>query len=133
MTKLEATIQEYSEAVDNFEEILKRREDPRSLDYAIIRDSAIKRFELAFDMSWKVVKAWLEEKGTICVSPLDCFREAYRGGIIEYQDVWTRVVKTRNKTAHVYKEKLAEEVYSELPEFLAAFQDLKNYFTKNQP
>jgi len=133
MTKLEAAKKEFNEALDNFEEIIKRREQPSSLDYAIIRDSAIKRFELVFDTSWKTIKAWLEEKGVACASPLDCYREAYRQSIIEYEDIWVKAVKTRNKTAHTYHEKLAEDVYQELPEFLAAFRNLRNYLEKNRP
>ena len=133
MTKLEATIRQFNEALDNFEEILNKLEQLVSLEYEILRDSAIKRFELVFDTSWKVIKAWLEEKGSSCVSPLDCYREAYRKGIVEYQDVWVKIIKTRNKTAHVYYEKLAEEVYQELPNFITAFNNLKEYLNKNKP
>lgn len=69
-------------------------------------------------MSWKAIKAFVEEKGITCASPLDCFREAYRQGLIEYEDIWIDMVKIRNKTAHTYNEKLAEQVYAELPETL---------------
>jgi len=89
-----------------------------------IRDSAIKRFELAFDLSWKAIKAFLEEQGVTCSSPMSCFKEAYRQGVLEYKDVWISMVETRNKTVHTYDMKLAEEVYSTLPKALEAFQKL---------
>lgn len=117
-TKLEALKEEFQEAVQRLEEVLREEKTD------FIRDSAIKRFELAFDLSWKLLKAFFEEKGVICVSPLGCFKEAYHQGLIDYEPAWVEMVKTRNKTAHTYKEALAEEVYNNLPEILKAFQKL---------
>ena len=41
-------------------------------------------------------------------------------------------MQTRNKTAHTYSMKLAEEVYAKLPEALAAFQKLAAALTKQE-
>ena len=118
MTKYEAALQEFRDALSRFEEVLRQEKTD------IVRDSAIKRFELVFDLSWKVIKAWLEEHGANCVSPLGCFREAYRQGLIEYENLWIDLVKVRNKTAHTYSLKLAEEVYAKLPDALGVFTKL---------
>lgn len=101
-----------------FDEVLREKKT------GFIRDAAIKRFEIVFDLSWKVIKAWLEEHGVTCASPLGCFKEAYRQGLINYEEIWIDLVKTRNKTAHTYSEKLAEEVWAKLPEALTAFRNL---------
>jgi len=118
MTKFEATLIEFEDTVKNLAEVLIQEKTE------FIRDSAIKRFELAFDMSWKTIKAFLEEKGLSCVSPLGCFRDAYKQGLIEYEEIWVELVKTRNATAHTYREELAENVYSQLPQALGAFKKL---------
>jgi len=118
MTKFEATLIEFEDTVKNLEEVLVEEKTD------FIRDSAIKRFELAFDMSWKTIKAFLEEKGLSCVSPLGCFRDAYKQGLIEYEEIWVELVKTRNATAHTYKEELADKVYGQLPQALGAFKKL---------
>ncbi len=118
MTKFGAILIEFEDTVNNLAKALIQEKTE------FIRDSAIKRFELAFDMAWKVIKAFLEEKGVICSSPLGCFREAYKQGIVEYEEMWAELVKTRNATAHTYKEELAENVYSQLPQALGAFQKL---------
>ena len=119
MTKDQALQKEFHDAVVSMEAVLKQEKNE------FIRDSAIKRFELCFDLSWKAIKAFAEEKGTSCTSPMGCFREAYHQGIIAYEKVWIDMVKTRNKTVHTYSEALAEEVYGKLPEALAAFQKLE--------
>ena len=118
MTKFEATLIEFEDTVKNLEEVLKEEKTK------FIRDSAIKRFELTFDMAWKTIKAFLEEKGVVCVSPLHCFREACRQGLLDYEDIWIEMVKTRNATAHTYKDELAEKVYVVLPQSAEAFQKL---------
>lgn len=126
MTKFQATIQEFRDSVEELAQVLQKPKDE------FMRDSAIKRFELAFDLSWKAIKAFLEEKGVFCVSPLGCFKESYRQGLIEFEEAWVEMVKTRNKTAHTYDEKLAEEVYNNLPQTLIMFKKLAAAFEKNK-
>ncbi|MDO9399417.1 MAG: HI0074 family nucleotidyltransferase substrate-binding subunit [bacterium] len=119
MEKLEAIIKQFEKALIRFTEVLDVPESD------IVRDSAIQRFEFTLDLSWKMVKAFLEENnGIICRSPKECFREAYQQGIIKYSDDWMNFVDMRNETVHTYKEEIAEEVYSKLPDVLKHFKDL---------
>ena len=119
MTKLEVTIQQFEKAVKRLKEVL----DVPETD--IVRDSAIQRFEFTLDISWKMLKAFLEEeKGIICVSPKECFREAYRQGAIDYDEDWIKFVDMRNETVHTYDEDIAERIYSQLPEALSHFEEL---------
>jgi len=119
MSKLEAILKQFQKAVNRLDEVLKQEKNE------FIRDAAIQRFEFTFDLSWKVIKAFLEEnKGVICNSPKGCFREAYKQEIIEYDDFWTEMTDYRNKTAHIYKEELDEEIYAILPRTLSYFQKL---------
>jgi len=124
MTKFEALFQEFQEALIRFEEVLNQEKTE------FIRDSAIKRFELVFDLSWKIIKAWLEEKGVSCTSPLGCFKEAYHQGTIEFEEIWIDMVKTRNKTVHTYNLELAENIYTGLPNALNAFKKLQSFYGK---
>ena len=64
MSKLEATIEEFKEALEELEEVLGMEKND------VVRDSAIKRFELTFELSWKAAKAFLEERRNVrCASP----------------------------------------------------------------
>lgn len=126
MTKHQALIQEFDEAVKRFGEALQQNKNE------FIRDSAIKRFELAYDLAWKAVKSFLIEQGIECMSPMSCFKEAYRQGLLEYEEVWVEMVRVRNKTVHTYDEEIAEEVYAQLPEIFLSFQELiKRIFEKS--
>lgn len=120
MTKYEALQKEFHEALFNLEEVLKLEKNE------FIRDSAIKRFELCFDLAWKLVKVFLEDaRNVICTSPRLCFREAFRLGLLDYDEYWIELTSIRNYTVHTYKEALAEKVYQGLPNALAAFQKLE--------
>jgi nucleotidyltransferase substrate binding protein, HI0074 family len=112
----------------DLERILLKLEEVLSLEKSEInRDSAIKRFEIAFDIAWKTLKTYLEEKyGIICKSPKGCIREAFTQGLIEYDDYWLRIVDLRNNTVHIYSEYMADEVYEELPKVLVYLKTLYN-------
>ncbi|MEK7376158.1 MAG: HI0074 family nucleotidyltransferase substrate-binding subunit [Candidatus Margulisiibacteriota bacterium] len=119
MTKLEAVIKQFESALGRLDEVISMEKTE------IVRDSAIQRFEFTMDLSWKAVKAYLEEeKGIICASPKECFREAYKQGLIDYDEDWIKLVDERNKTAHMYDEKTAEEVYSVFPSAAKLFRKL---------
>lgn len=90
----------------------------------VVRDSAIKRFELCFDMAWKSTKEYARLKGMECYSPIDCFKVGFQLKIIDHNEKWVQMVKDRNMSVHVYKEEWAEELFSRLPDYLKLFKDL---------
>jgi nucleotidyltransferase substrate binding protein (TIGR01987 family) len=119
MTKFEALLKQFEKALRRFREVLQL---PKT---DVVRDSAIQRFEFTLDLSWKMLKSFLEEKkGLVSTSPKECFREAYRQGVIEYDDEWLKLVDRRNETVHTYQEEMAEKIYNQLPNALRHFEDL---------
>ncbi len=111
MEKQQVISEEFQEALLRLDEVLAQEKNE------FMRDSAIKRFEMTFDLSWKSVKARLETMGVRCASPLGCFREAYKQGIVgSYEKGLLSLVEMRNRTVHSYDEVLADEVYQQLPE-----------------
>lgn len=112
-------IGQFRDAVLSFDRVLKQDEN----EY--IRDSAIQRFEFAFELAWKVLKSFLElEKGIRVYSPRDAIKEAFRVGLIEDDPNWLKMMETRNLTSHVYNEKMAETIYKSLPQYLELLKKL---------
>ena len=119
MTKLAAQYEQFAVALTRLTEALAL---PPS---DIIRDSAIQRFEFTVDLAWKTLKTYLEvKKGMVCASPKECFREAYRQGIVAYEDAWLDLVDTRNETSHTYDQQMAEKVFLKLPDAVAHLEKL---------
>lgn len=90
----------------------------------IIRDSAIKRFELCFDLAWKTIKSYAKQEGVECFSPRECFKTGFSLHLIDYDEKWFKLLEDRNLTSHLYKEEYANEVYSRLPQYLELFKIL---------
>jgi nucleotidyltransferase substrate binding protein (TIGR01987 family) len=104
---------------------VERLEEALSLPKgAVVRDSAIKRFELCFELSWKVIQSFLRDRGLTCRSPRDCLREAFSYGLLAEEEVWVRMIQDRNLSVHTYNEELANQLYSRLPRYLPAFRQL---------
>ena len=119
MTKLELIIEQFQKAFNRLKEALAAEKN----DFT--RDSAIQRFEFTLDLSWKSLKTLLEEKyGVVCTSPKGCFREAFEQGLIDYNEIWLKMVDWRNETVYTYQEEFAEKLYNSLPKAVEAFEKL---------
>jgi nucleotidyltransferase substrate binding protein (TIGR01987 family) len=88
------------------------------------RDSAILRFELAFEVSWKAIQKFATEQGLEVSSPRQAFERAFQLGWISDEVLWQEILVQRNLAVHIYREPLAENLYQQLGNFLVGFQEL---------
>ncbi len=118
-----------SPIIKNFEKFINRLEEILDLEKTIIiRDAAIKRFELCFDLSWKSVKVYAKKEGIECASPRSCFKTAFQLKLIDYNDQWLAMIDDRNLSAHLYSEEHADQIYDNLPDYLELFKKLFSKF-----
>jgi nucleotidyltransferase substrate binding protein (TIGR01987 family) len=108
----------FEQALRRLEEALARPEDP------IVRDACIQRFEFTFEMAWKAVQSYARAEGVECVSPRDCFRAAFRLGLVESDPRWMAMVEDRNRTSHTYDEEIAQTIYQALPGYTGLLRNL---------
>ncbi len=101
----------FAQALGRLDEALARPED------AIVRDACLQRFEFTFEMAWKAIQSYAQREGLECVSPRDCFRAAFRLGLIDKAPQWMAMVEDRNRTTHTYDEQGARAIYEALPEY----------------
>jgi len=115
----EDLLKKFESTLRRFEEILKKEKSE------IVRDSAIKRFEICFDLAWKTLKAYLYEYQKVeCHSPKSCFKLAYQEKLIDYDEYWLKIIDLRNQSGHIYSEDLADKIYNELPKVLEYLRKL---------
>jgi nucleotidyltransferase substrate binding protein (TIGR01987 family) len=97
----------------------------------IVRDAAIKRYEICYELAWKSIQEVLKTEGLeIFKSPKSCFKQAFKQGWIENEEVFAEMVQTRNLTAHTYNEDLAKEIFSHLGAYVMQFISLQNNLQK---
>jgi nucleotidyltransferase substrate binding protein (TIGR01987 family) len=95
-----------------------------------MRDSIIKRFELCFELAWKMLQAFLKSRAVEARGPKDSFALALREGLITDGDVWSEILGNRNLTIHTYYEHLATRVYEHVKaEAYPAFMRLSETIT----
>ncbi|OGC06757.1 hypothetical protein A2230_01860 [candidate division WOR-1 bacterium RIFOXYA2_FULL_36_21] len=117
--KFENLVSQYKKALLRLQDVMTKKKD----EY--IRDSAIQRFEFTYELAWKGMKAYLKEKGVIEINfPKDVIRTAFKAGLISDDPLWLDMVDTRNQTSHLYKESMAEDVYSKIKKYLPLFEKL---------
>lgn len=118
----ELILNDFEKAVQRLEEVLEVKKT------TISRDSAIKRFELCFDLAWKTVKSAAADQGLMCASPRASFNVAFKLGWIEHDSDWIDMIADRNTSVHLYEERFAERIYKKLPGYLKLFKELLSKF-----
>jgi nucleotidyltransferase substrate binding protein (TIGR01987 family) len=111
----------------DFEDILSRwgqvLDQPES---DLVRDSAILRFELTFEVAWKLVQFLAREQGYEVNSPRQAFQRAFTMGWITDEEVWADIIKARNTAVHVYRQEYARVLYLKLKGFYEAFKQMQD-------
>jgi nucleotidyltransferase substrate binding protein (TIGR01987 family) len=117
VTKARSLRTDFARTITRLDEALALPKD------SIVRDSAIQRFEISFELCWKFLKAYLEEEhNAVCTSPRTCFRSAFMHGVIDNDPFWIDLTVLRNYTVHTYNEQLADYVYSRLAKAALRFR-----------
>ena len=108
---------------------LKEAMDQEELN-ELERNGLIQRFEFTLDLSQKVLKDYLEEKGFVFKpSPKDTIREAQQSGFIQVAQALIDGLDIRNELSHDYsgsKFKDSEEVLRN--EVFPALEQLYEFF-----
>lgn len=94
------------------------------------RNGLIQRFEFTLDLSWKVMKDYLEEKGfSFKPSPKDTLRLAQQSELIDYAQELIDGLDIRNELSHDYSgEKFLESEQTLRNDTFDALRRLYHFF-----
>lgn len=93
-------------------------------------DATIQRFEFTIELFWKFLKSILETKGVQVQYPKDVLKEAFRGGLIDHESVWLKMLQDRNLSSHTYDEALADRVFGDIQKYLPVLRNTFNTLAK---
>lgn len=105
-TRWRQRFQNYEKAFKNLEEALAKKELSK-LEIA----GVIQIYEFTFELAWKTLKDFLEEKDVAVKFPRDTIKEAFKYEMIDEGELWLDMLQKRNLMAHTYDEKLSELAY----------------------
>ena len=90
--RLREKLEDFSKALNRLKEALERDQSDD-----IVLDAVIQRFEFTYELSWKLIKAYMSYSGIADVkTPRQAFKEAFAAGLIEEGDVWLEMLDDRN-------------------------------------
>lgn len=93
----------------------KKEQDVSEDEIEIIKSGIIQNFEVCYEISWKLMKKWLEESigrtEVDGISRKELFRIATQNKLIEDIERWFLFHEARNMTSHDYDGIKAEEVF----------------------
>lgn len=80
------------------------------------RAGLIQFFEMAFELSWKLLKDYQQEQGFNITSPREAIKHAFQSQLISNGHDWIDALEDRNLTTHTYNEQIAIEVEHKIRE-----------------
>lgn len=92
----------------------------------------IQVYEFTFELAWKTLKDFLEEKMVDVKYPRDTIKESFSFQLIKNGDVWMDMLDKRNLMSHTYDDKTAELAYRPIVDvYYQALYDVYTYL-KNE-
>jgi nucleotidyltransferase substrate binding protein (TIGR01987 family) len=107
--------------------IFEKPKDRDETENQTLRAGVIKNFEFTYELCWKIMKRWIETN----VSPdivtgvprIHLFRYAAENELINDVEKWMEFHKARNKSAHIYGEDTAQDVFDAVKQFMPYLRD----------
>ena len=90
-------------AVDRFDELDN-----------LAKEGMIQRFEYTYELAWKTIKDFMEDKGEPEKFQRDILKKAFQLDIIDNGEIWLDILSKRNLMAHTYIETTFKEVSQDI-------------------
>lgn len=96
--------QRFEHFVNAFKQLKNAKQLRSERDFTELElQGVIQAFEVSQELSWKVMKDFLEEQGkTDLFGSKNAVKEAFNVGLIDNGEVWFDMIKSRNLTSHIY-------------------------------
>lgn len=101
-------LMQYEQAFKKLEEVIQMYNDDAKEVYV---DAMIQRFEFCTELSWKLLKKYLEqEKLGEFYSPKSVIKESFKQKLLDGGEIWLDILDDRNLTSHTYDEVTANRI-----------------------
>lgn len=107
----------WKQRFQNLEKSLRFLEQAIAIEHPDIIQKAglIQFFEISFELTWNLMKEYLEEQGFQDIrSPRDTIKKAFETQLITNGHIWLQTLQNRNLTSHTYDEETADRVVREI-------------------
>lgn len=121
----------WDERISDYKNALKRLkeaiEESKVIDSSTIKDGVIQRFEFTLELSWKVMKYFLNSEGpTEAKAPRSTIRTGFNNEIIDNAKLWIDMIEDRNLTTHTYSQSTSDEIYGKI--INSYYKELEDFY-----
>jgi nucleotidyltransferase substrate binding protein (TIGR01987 family) len=119
----------YKRALAQLSSQVKAVEDPeKATDTQVL--ATIQAFEFTFELSWQVLKDFLEDQGNRDLyGSKNTLRKAFEQGLVTDGQIWMDMIEARNESVHTYDEETADALFRDIiGTFYAKFTELETKF-----
>ena len=120
--KITLSLTKLGKALESLEQITAKPSQP---DRSNI-DAAIQRFEFTIELFWKLLKNILASLGTEVQYPKNVLQEAFKGHLINNEQLWLQMLEDRNITSHTYDEDLADQIFDRIKTYVPILRETYN-------
>ncbi len=100
--------QNFENAYSAFVRMVDRHE--KTPDDEAVQMALVQSFEFTFEMSWNVMKDYLENEGYNEVgNSKQAVRVAFQAGLIARAEEWMDAIRMRNLSSHTYNQQILQE------------------------
>jgi nucleotidyltransferase substrate binding protein (TIGR01987 family) len=94
------------------------------------KEGIIQRFEYTWELTWKVLKDYLEYKGITfdTITPATVIKSAIAANLIQNGEIWMNALDSRNKMSHTYDFKKFELIIVDIKKNY--FPEIENMYLK---
>ncbi len=92
------------------------------------RAGIIQFFEISFELSWKLMKDYLEAQVFEVKSPREAIKKAFQIGLIDDGHIWIDALSDRNLTVHTYDKEMSKKMVKDIREIY--FPELEKLYNK---
>ncbi len=106
----------YLQRFENFEKSYLLLKQAVEINNPSIFEKAgvIQFFETTFELSWKLMKDYMEFLGYEINSPRNAIKQAFSVNLLSNGELWLDALVDRNLTVHTYDEAVADKVYAKI-------------------
>lgn len=95
------------------------------------KEGLIQRFEYTFELSWKLLKDYLDENGFEVTSPRQVLKTAFKEQLIDHGDEWMVMLDSRNLLSHTYnKDQFDKAIQMITQSFITRLKQLQKAFNE---
>lgn len=121
MSRLNERIENFNKAFNIYSDAVKYFDEKKVLTHMAL----VQTYEICFELAWKCLKDYLQEKGIEANYPTEVIKEAFNKNTLKDGQLWIDMLKARNSTSHEYN---IEKVSKYLTEISTTyFEEIKRF------